>query len=89
MTNRYNKKEIPYTDTELFCFGSQRSFEGKALSQIAFPIGGIGTGTISLGGRGQLRDWEIFNRPSKNLNLPFSFFAVRVREKGADRYLKP
>ena len=32
---------------------------------IAFPLGGIGTGTISLGGRGNLRDWEIFNRPDK------------------------
>ena len=29
------------------------------------PIGGIGTGTVSLGGRGDLRDWEIMNRPAK------------------------
>ena len=28
------------------------------------PIGGIGTGTVSLGGRGDLRDWEIMNRPA-------------------------
>ncbi|MDR1949407.1 MAG: hypothetical protein LBQ38_08445, partial [Spirochaetaceae bacterium] len=26
----------------------------------AFPLGGIGTGTISLGARGDLRDFEIF-----------------------------
>jgi uncharacterized protein (DUF608 family) len=32
---------------------------------LAFPLGGIGTGSISLGGRGQLRDWEIYNRPDK------------------------
>lgn len=73
---------IPYSDAELFCFGRQRTFEGEAVSEIAFPLGGIGTGTISLGGRGQLRDWEIFNRPGKGFSLPYSFFAIRVKEKG-------
>jgi len=28
-------------------------------------LGGIGTGTVSLGGRGDLRDWEIMNRAAK------------------------
>jgi len=53
-----------------------RAFEGGSLSQIAFPIGGIGTGTVSLGGRGNLRDWEIFNRPGKGKNLPYTFFSI-------------
>jgi uncharacterized protein (DUF608 family) len=48
----------------------------------AFPLGGIGTGTISLGSRGDLRDFEIFNHPDKGLKLPFSFFAIRA-EQGA------
>ena len=73
--------KIPYSDSELFHSGARRTFKGKALSQIAFPLGGIGTGTISLGGRGELRDWEIFNRPGKGVNLPFSFFALKVKEK--------
>jgi len=72
---------IPYSDSELFDFGPQRTFQGESLSQIAFPLGGIGTGTVSLGGRGNLQDWEIFNRPSKGLNLPFTFFAIRIRDK--------
>jgi hypothetical protein len=56
-----------------------RSFTGRNLPMIAFPLGGIGTGTISLGGRGQLRDWEIFNRPDKG-NLPqYGFPAIWVR----------
>jgi len=60
-----------------------RIFEGESLSQIAFPIGGIGTGTVSLGGRGNLRDWEIFNRPGKGKNLPYTFFSLWFK-KGDD-----
>ncbi|MCX7795885.1 MAG: GH116 family glycosyl hydrolase [bacterium] len=72
---------IPYSESELFDFGPQRTFQGENLSQIAFPLGGIGTGTVSLGGRGNLQDWEIFNRPAKGLNLPFTFFAIRIKER--------
>jgi uncharacterized protein (DUF608 family) len=42
-----------------------RVFAGRQLSQIAFPLGGVAAGSLSLGGRGQLRDWEIFNKPDK------------------------
>lgn len=41
-----------------------RVFDNNA-STLAFPLGGIGTGTISLGSRGQLKDWEIFSKPDK------------------------
>jgi uncharacterized protein (DUF608 family) len=54
-------------------------YEGEYLSQIAFPLGGIGTGMVSLGGRGQLRDWEIMNRPSKGFNPQDTFFAIWVK----------
>ncbi len=40
-----------------------RLFTGRQLSRISFPLGGIGTGGIGLGGRGNFMDWEIFNRP--------------------------
>ncbi|NIM44374.1 MAG: hypothetical protein GTO54_01880, partial [Nitrososphaeria archaeon] len=46
---------------------------------MAFPLGGIGTGSISLGGWGQLRDWEIMNRPAKGFVIPRSFFTLKVR----------
>src|SRR6476469_7883457 len=61
--------------------GPQRTFSGAALAEVAFPLGGIGTGTVSLGGRGQLRDWEIFNRPGKGKDLPYTFFAIWARRE--------
>src|SRR5207247_4915565 len=53
-----------------------RTFSGKRLAMIAFPLGGIGAGSISLGGRGQLRDWEIFNRPDKGKTPPSPFASI-------------
>jgi uncharacterized protein (DUF608 family) len=50
-------------------------------SAAAFPLGGIGTGNISLGARGELRDWEIFNKPAKGKRLPNTFFAIRIQER--------
>jgi len=73
---------IPYRSEDLFRTGPQRTFTGEALSEIAFPLGGIGTGTVSLGGRGQLRDFEIFNRPAKGRTLPFTFVALWARAEG-------
>src|SRR5215470_13216011 len=68
-----------------------RVFEGRNLRMIAFPLGGIGTGSIALGGRGQFRDWEIFNRPDKG-NVPnYCFAAIWVRpegKKGVSRVLE-
>jgi len=42
-----------------------RTYDQNHLARIALPLGGIGTGSVSLGGRGDLRDWEIMNRPAK------------------------
>jgi uncharacterized protein (DUF608 family) len=74
----------PYSRKELFCGPSVRTFSGPSLSEIAFPLGGIGTGTVSLGGRGDLKDWEIFNRPGKGKNLPFTFFAIWAKPEGGE-----
>ncbi len=59
-----------------------RVFAGTHLPMIAFPLGGIGTGTISLGGRGQLRDWEIFNRPDKGNSPEYAFASIWARAEG-------
>jgi len=57
-------------------------YEGDALDQVAFPLGGIGTGTVALGGRAELRDFEICNRPAKGFNPPYTFFALRADAEG-------
>ncbi len=51
-------------------------------SEVRFPLGGIGTGSISLGSRGELRDWEIFNAPNKNTPYPYSFFSLFSQVEG-------
>jgi len=58
--------EVPYL----------KHYDQAHLARIALPLGGIGTGTVSLGGRGDLRDWEIMNRPAKGFNPGAPFFAV-------------
>src|ERR1700758_585230 len=56
-----------------------RVFTGRQLAMLAFPLGGVAAGSISLGGRGQLRDWEIFNRPDKGRAPDYAFPAIWAR----------
>ena len=72
--------DIPYTREELFNVGKPKVYTGRQLDEIAFPLGGIGTGMISLGGWGQLRDFEIFNRPSKGLMFQYTFFTLYAKQ---------
>ncbi|MBS1875424.1 MAG: hypothetical protein JSU00_19585 [Acidobacteria bacterium] len=60
-----------------------RTFSGHRLSMIAFPLGGVAAGTVSLGGRGQLRDWEIFNRPDKGHSVSYAFPSIWVQSGAA------
>ena len=55
-----------------------KRYTKQQLTCIAMPLGGIGTGTVSLGGRGDLRDWEVVNRAAKGVNGK-SFFALWVQ----------
>ena len=40
-----------------------KHYEGKWLDKLAMPIGGIGTGNISIAGNGQWKDVELMNKP--------------------------
>lgn len=60
------------------------TFRGDHLREIAFPLGGIGTGCVSLDGRGALRDWEIYNRPNKNSLIEKTFPILWVKPEGGE-----
>lgn len=59
-----------------------RTHTGAATRMIAFPLGGIGAGSISLGGRGQFRDWEIFNHPNKGKGPSYGFASIWAQAEG-------
>jgi non-lysosomal glucosylceramidase len=64
-----------------------KHYDQDHVNKIALPVGGIGTGTISLGGIGDLRDWEIMNKPAKGfVGTPTGnrapFFAIYVKPEG-------
>ena len=58
---------------------TEREWIPASASAAAFPLGGIGTGNVTLGARGEFRDWELQGVPAKGTRLPFSFFAIDVR----------
>lgn len=80
-------KELPTPDETTWPV--IRSFDQDHLYRIALPLGGIGTGTVSLGGRGELRDWEIMNRPAKGFNttgnmMNAPFFSIYTSAPGEE-----
>ncbi|MDT0551846.1 GH116 family glycosyl-hydrolase [Urechidicola vernalis] len=65
-----------------------KEYDQDHLHRVALPIGGIGTGTVSLGGSGELRDWEVMNVPAKGYSTVTTgndapFFAIYTRKKNA------
>src|SRR6185312_14335296 len=59
-----------------------RTFTGPSLKMISFPLGGVGAGSIGLGGRGQLRDWQIFNRADKGNSPDYAFAGIWAQAPG-------
>lgn len=75
----HSGRRIPFSDAELFDYGPPETLTGDRLNQVAFPLGGIGTGCISLSGRGQLVDWEIFGRPNKGYRPSYTTLLLQIR----------
>ena len=57
-------------------------YTGERQTCISFPLGGLGTGCIGLGGDGRFIDWEIANHPNKGGLNGFSHVALRCEEAG-------
>ncbi len=79
------EKQLPGASTSTVATGEvnyPRVFHGPALAMLSFPLGGIGAGSVGLGGRGQLRDWEIRNRTDKGNSLAYAFPSIRVAVPG-------
>ncbi len=72
--NRFDNSEWPIL----------KRYPQTHVAKIALPLGGVGAGTVSLGGRGDLRDWEIMNRPAKGFTPKRGdiapFFALFTRD---------
>ena len=41
-------------------------------TECKFLLGGIGTGNVSVGTRGNYCDWEIFGQPGKGIHFPYT-----------------
>ncbi|MFV0504267.1 MAG: GH116 family glycosyl-hydrolase [Lachnospirales bacterium] len=59
---------------------NSKGFSNKAINA-KFLLGGIGTGNISVGARGELTDYEIFGKPNKGYKPDYSFFCIRVENE--------
>jgi non-lysosomal glucosylceramidase len=57
-------------------------YAGERRRYVAFPLGGIGTGSISLTGCGRLIDWSIRNRPAIHQFNGYSHFAIKAERDG-------
>lgn len=57
-------------------------YEKEYLNNIAFPLGGMGAGSISLAGDGRLVDAEFNNRPNRESGAGYTGFAVKAECDG-------
>ena len=63
-----------------------RTFQGKNLTAIDFPVGGVGGSVIRMNGNAERQWWHIFNNFEERAGsgaVPNSFFAIRTRQGDA------
>ena len=65
-----------------------KTFEKNKTAAIAFPVGGIGTGCISVSGRGALIDWEIYNQANKGFKPRWTFLSLKCKQHGQEAKFK-
>lgn len=80
----------------LYCFsdaqtGKPFQYTGKYLQSLDVPIGGISTGNILMGGRGNIAHIEVFNRPDRQripINTYFALYASKSGQKPVTKILE-
>ena len=60
---------------------SSKVYKGEYASKIEFPLGGIGTGCVSISGTGELVNWEMFSRPNKETRNGYTHFAIKAEDE--------
>ncbi|MBP1754175.1 MAG: glucosylceramidase [Firmicutes bacterium] len=53
-----------------------------------FLLGGIGTGNVSIGSRGNFTDFELHGLPNKGMDSPYTFFALRTQDSKGKTVMK-
>lgn len=76
-----------YPTEELFCDNKQKKYPGTA-GCVDFLLGGIGTGNVSLGARGNLTTWQIFNQPGQHNTMPYTFFSIWTQTESGQKVAK-
>lgn len=70
-----------------------KQYDQDHITRIAMPVGGIGTGTVSLSGYGAIVDWEVMSRPAKGFTPKYAgvgvinrapFFSIYYKEEGKE-----
>jgi len=77
-----------FKDTRACEWPVLKSYENEYIQKIAMPVGGIGTGTISLGGRGNFQDLELMNTPAKGYNPGGGLFFTLYTDDGTKKDLR-
>lgn len=67
-----DRDSLPFSASELFQAGAQRTFSGDRATQVAMPIGGLGAGCVCINASGGLQDFSIRTRPATTA-LPAGF----------------
>ncbi len=85
-----DKKLTPAWLDSLTARGEQAVASGSELRWIGMPVGGIGAGTVYLGGDGRLWLWDVFNHPHEGVeSKTLDYLGQTVRPRDGANFVQP